>query len=313
MQVCMISPDLLRAKGITVHAVVQEERDLIVVFPHAYHSGFNHGFNIAEASNFGSGRWVEHGKRHRPCACADSDRAVHIEMEPFVERYQQDRLMQWRRGKDEALHPNDPAELQEVWKLCKEVVATEGRSLGDLLAVTTIPGEAEDLEQRLAAMVKACARQLRHFTRYREVLPEVRELTGFTETTDWTEETRNRVPEEGQPSQDFSPSLNTVKCAVRNAKQKKVKVAKLNKDLLEEYLRKLPPKPVEQKLTMKQLTKKLEMKQNKVKKLGFADISEEELLSKKMMKKCYFKHKFSPCLKCTNCLTKDCGRCWACK
>ena len=55
-KVCMISPKLLAQRGIKVHKVVQEERDIIIVFPHAYHSGFNHGFNIAEASNFGTPR-----------------------------------------------------------------------------------------------------------------------------------------------------------------------------------------------------------------------------------------------------------------
>ena len=52
----MVSPQLLRQQGVRVTKVVQEERDLIVVFPHAYHAGFNHGFNIAEASNYGTPR-----------------------------------------------------------------------------------------------------------------------------------------------------------------------------------------------------------------------------------------------------------------
>ena len=100
-QVCMMSPKLLSSRGITVRKVVQEERDLIVVFPHAYHSGFNHGFNIAEASNFGTPRWVEHGKRHRMCTCSDSDKAIHLDMTPFVERFQPETLPMWRSGKDQ--------------------------------------------------------------------------------------------------------------------------------------------------------------------------------------------------------------------
>lgn len=59
----MISPKLLASRGVKVQKVVQEERDLIIVFPHAYHAGFNHGFNIAEASNFGTPRCdVNNGK-----------------------------------------------------------------------------------------------------------------------------------------------------------------------------------------------------------------------------------------------------------
>jgi len=40
----MISPEILQEFGVRVHKVVQEERDMIVVFPHAYHCGFNHGY-----------------------------------------------------------------------------------------------------------------------------------------------------------------------------------------------------------------------------------------------------------------------------
>lgn len=63
-KVCMISPKLLASRGVKVNKVIQEERDLIIVFPHAYHAGFNHGFNIAEASNFGTPRYVSIVKRN---------------------------------------------------------------------------------------------------------------------------------------------------------------------------------------------------------------------------------------------------------
>ena len=69
--------------------MVQEERDMIVVFPHAYHCGFNHGFNIAESTNFAMPRWVEYGKRFRGCLCGDKDKAVSVDMvvEKTLENY----------------------------------------------------------------------------------------------------------------------------------------------------------------------------------------------------------------------------------
>merc|ERR1712187_961059 len=81
----MIGPKLLEANGVRVNKMVQEERNMIIVFPHAYHAGFNHGFNMAEAINFALPRWVEYGKRFRFCVCNDRKNEVVINMEQFIE------------------------------------------------------------------------------------------------------------------------------------------------------------------------------------------------------------------------------------
>jgi len=111
---CMINPEVCRAYGVTVHSMLQTERDIIVVFPHAYHSGFNHGFNIAESTNFALPRWVEHGKRFRGCDCGGREEAVSVEMNRFVERVQPERLEMWMRGEDLGSHPDDPDQLKEM-------------------------------------------------------------------------------------------------------------------------------------------------------------------------------------------------------
>jgi len=104
----MISPELLRAHGIQVNKLVQEERNMIIAFPHAYHSGFNHGFNMAESTNFAIDRWVEYGKRFRDCLCRGSEDEVSIEIAPFVERYQPDQYEAWKMKENYNLHPEDP-------------------------------------------------------------------------------------------------------------------------------------------------------------------------------------------------------------
>ena len=48
---------------LAVLQVVQESGEIIVSFPYAYRSGFNHGFNCSEAINFATERWIEYGKR----------------------------------------------------------------------------------------------------------------------------------------------------------------------------------------------------------------------------------------------------------
>ena len=49
--------------------VVQRPGDFILTFPGAYHAGFNHGFNIAESTNFATRRWLPIGRRALPCTC----------------------------------------------------------------------------------------------------------------------------------------------------------------------------------------------------------------------------------------------------
>ena len=104
----MIGPKILEANGIRVQKMVQEQRNMIVVFPHAYHSGFNHGFNMAEAVNFATERWVEYGKRFCECDCGSQDPEVKIRMEPFVREVQPHLYERWKKNQDFALHPEDP-------------------------------------------------------------------------------------------------------------------------------------------------------------------------------------------------------------
>jgi len=117
-KICMIDPSLLRRHGITVNKMVQEERNFIVVFPHAFHAGFNHGFNIAEAANFALPRWVEYGKRFRSCCCSMWISAVdgmRLSMDYFMKTYQPDRYLAWKEGKDYGPHPEDPTEVKQFF------------------------------------------------------------------------------------------------------------------------------------------------------------------------------------------------------
>ena len=48
----LIEPKVLINNGIKMRKVVQREREFVISRAAAYHSGFNAGFNIAEAVNF---------------------------------------------------------------------------------------------------------------------------------------------------------------------------------------------------------------------------------------------------------------------
>ena len=59
--VTILSPAVLREEGIPVYRAEQHPRSYIITFPHAYHAGFNTGFNCAEAVNFAPVDWLPFG------------------------------------------------------------------------------------------------------------------------------------------------------------------------------------------------------------------------------------------------------------
>ncbi|PVU91607.1 hypothetical protein BB561_004318 [Smittium simulii] len=64
-----MSPSFLASQGIKVNRVVQKAGEFIITFPFGYHSGFNHGFNCAESTNFALKKWVEIGRNSEYCKC----------------------------------------------------------------------------------------------------------------------------------------------------------------------------------------------------------------------------------------------------
>jgi len=116
----MINPKLLLANNIPVIKLVQEQGSFIVFFPHAYHSSFTHGFNIAETVNFATPRWVEYGKRFRECLCNNSHpKSARIDMGKFVEKFQPEKFSLWKEGKDMDIHPEDPMYVRSYWEHMK--------------------------------------------------------------------------------------------------------------------------------------------------------------------------------------------------
>ncbi|KAJ9168425.1 hypothetical protein P3X46_019950 [Hevea brasiliensis] len=60
--VTQLSPSVLKAEGVPVYQVVQHSGEFVLTFPRAYHSGFNCGFNCAEAVNVAPVDWLAHGQ-----------------------------------------------------------------------------------------------------------------------------------------------------------------------------------------------------------------------------------------------------------
>lgn len=79
----------------------------IVISPYAYHAGFNDGFNIAEAVNFATPRWIDYGKRSVGCTCEEKV-SVLLNLDPIIKRHQPELYPAWKPGIDIGVHPDDP-------------------------------------------------------------------------------------------------------------------------------------------------------------------------------------------------------------
>lgn len=79
----LISPRLLRAAGVPFVQARQEPGEFIVLNAAAYHSGFNLGFNIAEAVNFALPAWLEIGRQAVNCECDAMPDGVCLDMGIF--------------------------------------------------------------------------------------------------------------------------------------------------------------------------------------------------------------------------------------
>uniref|UniRef100_A0A8C4QEE2 [histone H3]-trimethyl-L-lysine(4) demethylase n=1 Tax=Eptatretus burgeri TaxID=7764 RepID=A0A8C4QEE2_EPTBU len=60
--VTIMNPNLLTAHGVPVVRTDQCAGEFVVTFPRAYHSGFNQGYNFAEAVNFCTADWLPMGR-----------------------------------------------------------------------------------------------------------------------------------------------------------------------------------------------------------------------------------------------------------
>jgi hypothetical protein len=59
----VVSPAQLVHENVPVYRLLQEPGEFVVTFPQSYHSGFSHGWNMAEATNFALADWLPFGRR----------------------------------------------------------------------------------------------------------------------------------------------------------------------------------------------------------------------------------------------------------
>ncbi|RAL66317.1 hypothetical protein DID88_005987 [Monilinia fructigena] len=75
----LISPQhLLSNYNIKANKIVHRPGEFVITFPYGYHSGYNLGYNCAEAVNFGLPSWIEYGKVAKKCDCDQAQDSVWI-------------------------------------------------------------------------------------------------------------------------------------------------------------------------------------------------------------------------------------------
>jgi jumonji domain-containing protein 2 len=105
---CMLSPAILKKAGIRYQTAIQYPGDAIITFPGGFHWGFNVGFNLAEATNFGVPEWIPFGRQARVCLCRPDSVRIDIDrLTLLLRRYEKDRKRnkrltwkQWRKRED---------------------------------------------------------------------------------------------------------------------------------------------------------------------------------------------------------------------
>ncbi|KAL2184985.1 hypothetical protein L209DRAFT_808244 [Thermothelomyces heterothallicus CBS 203.75] len=77
----LISPSHLKQHyNITVNKCVSYPGEFVVTYPYGYHSGFNLGYNCAEAVNFALDSWLPIAKIAKKCQCAQAQDSVWIDV-----------------------------------------------------------------------------------------------------------------------------------------------------------------------------------------------------------------------------------------
>lgn len=72
--VTQLSPSTLKSEGIPTYRCIQYPREFVLIFPGAYYSGFDCGFNCTEAVNFAPVDWLPHGQNTVELYCLQGRR-----------------------------------------------------------------------------------------------------------------------------------------------------------------------------------------------------------------------------------------------
>lgn len=110
----LISPaHLLSHYNIRVNKVVSHPGEFVITFPYGYHSGYNLGYNCAEAVNFALESWLEYGRVAKRCDCDQAQDSVWIDVRE-IERKLRGEETDYESSDDEEDEEGEENEINSV-------------------------------------------------------------------------------------------------------------------------------------------------------------------------------------------------------
>ncbi|KAL1840541.1 hypothetical protein VTJ49DRAFT_362 [Mycothermus thermophilus] len=110
----LISPSHLKQQyNITVNKCLSYPGEFVVTYPYGYHSGFNLGYNCAEAVNFALDSWLPMGKIAKKCQCAQAQDSVWVDVYE-IERKLRGEETEYEETEDEEDEDEEDEDEQET-------------------------------------------------------------------------------------------------------------------------------------------------------------------------------------------------------
>lgn len=110
----LISPSsLLSNFNIKVNKIVAHPGEFVITFPYGYHSGYNLGYNCAEAVNFGLESWLEYGRVAKKCDCSEAQDSVWIDVHEIDRKLRGD-LTEYEETDDEEEEEEEEEDVKAI-------------------------------------------------------------------------------------------------------------------------------------------------------------------------------------------------------
>lgn len=106
----LIHPSVLIENGIRMTKIVHRQGEFMVSRTRGYHSGFNFGFNIAEAVNFALSNWLKIAQTVSACKCVND--SVKFNMGSFIENVKQYEQVKRIKDREKAKEVNFNEEIK---------------------------------------------------------------------------------------------------------------------------------------------------------------------------------------------------------